>query len=97
MHWNDAKQALGLTGVHIDAVTVRKAWAEAVKRTHPDTATDSRNVTYSEKLTEARDFLLAALAGADLACKLCNGTGKVRASLGARECAACNGTGDRAS
>jgi DnaJ-class molecular chaperone len=90
--------AAALLGVNEGASkeSVREAWALAVKAAHPDTgASPVRAAAVIEKLTEARDLLLNALAGADLACKLCGGTGKVRATLGARDCTACNGTGER--
>lgn len=95
-----AKEVLGLVpmGREMTALDVRHAWNEAVKANHPDTITkdDSARIVYSmAHLTEARDLLLAVLAGSDRACKFCKGTGKVRGRLGAVDCVTCKGTGDK--
>jgi hypothetical protein len=98
----EAMETLGLlssTPGGLNIVTVKAAWAQCVKAVHPDAimvAVDDNAASRLENLTKARDLLLAALRGEELACKLCGGSGKVRATLGARDCTACNGTGDRA-
>lgn len=69
---------------------VRKAYARAVMRDHPDHGgTGTRLAT----LQAARDTLLSH---SDISpCILCKGSGKVRGRFGAQTCTACGGSGDR--
>ena len=77
-----------------DAATVRTAYAAAVKRAHPDTAAEGTSGVPIRDLQAARDLLLCGVETQNSACKLCQGSGKVRGAMGLRDCAACNGTGD---
>lgn len=75
---------------------IRAAFAEQCHKMHPDTAehTLAHTVPMSE-LQHARDVLLDELATINRACKLCSGVGKVRSTMGWRQCGACAGTGER--
>lgn len=100
MNHNDALSVLGLTWDEgEDRAAVKAAWARYAKEAHPDTNTNELSTDESaaqiSKLTEARETLLAHIGGTENACKLCKGTGKVRGRLGAQDCGACRGTGDK--
>lgn len=69
---------------------VSGAYARAVFKNHPDHGGDG---TQLASLKLARDTLLSHR---DIpACKMCGGSGKVRARFGAQTCTGCEGTGDR--
>lgn len=101
MNRPDALKILGLEHAMPDLTPdiVLEAFRSRVKLVHPDTA-ESRSesnltqVTVQE-LTMAKKTLLESLDGTDLCCRLCNGRGRVRASIGSRTCVACDGKGER--
>jgi hypothetical protein len=89
---------------------VTEAFRARCKECHPDTVaqamdnmkakqaadTDSPVTVWTmDKLTTARKTLMDALSGADFACKLCGGSGKVRGRMGLVVCGPCKGTGDK--
>jgi DnaJ-class molecular chaperone len=77
--------------------SIRAAWARKVRITHPDTAPDVAEAAKSniETISAARDLLLDLLTGQNATCKTCKGSGKVRGRMGAVDCYACNGTGEK--
>lgn len=93
------RQILKLETLHLNELSpalVRGAFAQAAKDNHPDTGTLGFSYGYSMKeLQHARDVLLDELAVINRACKLCGGMGKVRSTMGWRQCGACAGTGER--
>lgn len=102
---NDAILLLDPRGVYIlskddlTATRIRAAFARAVRDAHPDTANDSQDAAERiASLQEARDLLLSEHDSTlyhNRACKVCSGSGKVRARLGVTACSACGGTGER--
>lgn len=100
MKHSEARRTLGLENAAcaLTAEIVVEAWRKALLDVHPDTAPpagltgETRTV---DQLTTAKKTLLDGLAGDDLACKLCGGSGKVRAKFGVATCNQCRGTGDR--
>lgn len=96
----EARAMLGLDKALADLTEeiVVEAWRGAVKRNHPDTATAAEQpqiVWTVDALSIAKKTLLDSISGADFACKLCSGRGKVPAKMGWRTCSACKGTGDK--
>jgi DnaJ-class molecular chaperone len=93
-----AHELLGLLAVEAQSVrSIRAAWAARCRAFHPDTA-GNMSVHQGDalnELTSARDFLLLALEKQNRTCKLCGGVGKVRATVGMRDCVACSGTGEK--
>lgn len=91
------RSALGYGAEDILTVErVRAAFAQAAKDNHPDTGNLGVSYGYTMKeLQHARDVLLDELAVINRACKLCSGVGKVRSTMGWRQCGACAGTGER--
>jgi len=96
-----ALQVLGLLPAEaLSARSIRAAFARRSKEMHPDTAMQigggeaAWRVPFDD-LKAARDYLLSEAKAADCACKACGGRGKMRASLGWRQCGACAGTGDK--
>ncbi len=92
----EAMERLGLVGTSLAEMLpyhVRRAFGVCAKACHPDTGA-ARGYSIGQ-LQEARDVLMAHLSDKDLACQMCNGSGKVRARLGAQDCPACSGTGDQ--
>ncbi len=88
----DALALLGLKPTY-DVGTIKAAFAYRCKECHPDTGVAGS--TTMEQLQQARDALLENAAALNRACKLCRGVGKIRSTMGWRECSACAGTGDR--
>lgn len=97
-----ARELLGLLAAETSVRSIRAAFARRCRACHPDT---NQFEAAQEKLgsvlvgiaqlQQARDVLLEAAAGANRACKLCGGRGRVRGALGVRSCSACAGTGDK--
>lgn len=99
MKYSEARSILGLNNAActLTAEIVVEAWRAACKANHPDTVdtAKARIVWTIDHLTMAKKTLLDDLEGADLACKLCGGSGKVRAKFGVATCNQCRGTGDK--
>lgn len=91
---DEAKTFLTISGAATPQ-TIRAAFARACRETHPDTAAAERAGITIGVLQHARDVLLDELAVINRACKLCGGVGKVRSTMGWRQCGACAGTGER--
>jgi DnaJ-class molecular chaperone len=94
----EALKILGLGSSMADLTPeiVNTAFRQRIKSAHPDTASESKPSTMSvQELTTAKKIALESLDGSDLCCKLCQGRGMVRSSMGFRQCVACKGTGER--
>jgi DnaJ-class molecular chaperone len=75
---------------------VNTAFRSRVKLAHPDTGGESKESKHSvQELTTAKKLMLESLQGLHLCCKLCQGHGMVKSSMGFRQCVACKGTGER--
>ncbi len=89
-----ALKLLGL-GQVFDPSDVREAYAAAVMGNHPDMGGDGASIA---DFQAAKNFLLdkeKLSEGEVLACKMCRGSGYIRARIGTRRCPTCDGTGDR--
>lgn len=102
MKYSEARKVLGLESAActLTEEIVVTAWRGRCKTHHPDTAAVHKALGQEprytiDQLTLAKKTLLDDLEGADLACKLCNGSGKVRAKFGVATCNQCRGTGDK--
>ena len=97
MKFEMALRLLGLSEWELSPDRIREAFAYEIKLAHPDTAAMGTLAPTVSTLQEAREVLLNRVNGADLACKQCHGTGKVRmtGSIAYRECGVCKGTGDK--
>ena len=100
MRRDTAAIMLGLTGplTELTPALIMEAFRASAKANHPDvmTAEVAKHAAVDmDKLTTAKKTLLDMLSGADFACKLCGGSGKVRGRMGLVQCGPCKGTGDR--
>ena len=91
---------LGLTGplTELTPALIMEAFRKAAWKHHPDGQGEAFGPGAAadiDKLTTAKKTLLDMLSGADFACKMCGGSGKVRGRMGLVQCGPCKGTGDR--
>jgi DnaJ-class molecular chaperone len=99
MKQSQARELLGLSNA-VAALTpeiVTEAFRAQAKNIHPDSPSRTMQGPAADLslLTIARKTLLDSLSGADFACKLCGGSGKVRGRMGLVVCGPCKGTGDK--
>jgi hypothetical protein len=102
MKQSEARKVLGLDSavVALTPGIIMEAFRARCKECHPDTYSGDDSVSIvplytMDQLTTARKTLLDSLMGADFACKLCGGSGKVRGRMGLVQCGPCKGTGDK--
>ena len=91
---HQAAERLGFPDL-ADADAICSAFRFAVKAAHPDTRVQGVTGDTMRDLKMARDLLLKALDDENRTCVLCKGSGKVRGRVGATNCIACSGTGEK--
>lgn len=99
---DQAAAALGLLPEEVNSLrSVKAAFARCVMAAHPDGKVSAEAwgvVVPGHTITafkQARDVLIGRIANQNNACALCRGVGRVRAGMGWRRCAACEGSGGK--
>lgn len=72
---------------------IKRAAAMRIMSLHPDTSAGHASGVTIAQVQAARDLLVSEQHGKP--CALCKGRGKVLVGMAARDCVACDGTGER--
>lgn len=79
------------------AATIKAAALVLMRKAHPDTGGEEAHPEKVATIKKARDYLLSLEKKSSIACRACNGSGRIRASFGHTTCAQCGGHGEKES